>query len=1473
MNGLVWTIAGAYILLIIVLHVPAMQTYIGTETAHALSRKFGTNVTVGRVDLGLMNRIIIDDVYFYDQKGKLMLKAARVSAKFDMLPLIHGKIHISSAQLFSFDANFYKVSAKLYPNYQFVLDSLASKDTTSKSNLDIRINSLIVRRGNISYNKYYIPCTNGKLNLSHINITKFNGHVLLKALNSDSMNVNIKKMSLRESSGLIINNMNFKFEANHKKCMLSGLNIEMPSTHVEIDTMSATYKFINNNIIPATLQFYGGIHRSQITLKDFSCFIPKLKKFTDPVYIMTDFSGTSTQLRIKKLKIYSAVGINLMANGSLKNWNGGKLTYYAHVSAMKLSTDCMSNIYSFINSNEGHIPEIFKNLGYFIFSGELGGVDKSVFTRGIFETGVGKAKIDAGIRDGSLFNIYINTDNINIGKLTGNNMFGNMSTDISVNGKLNKNKITSLNAKGIVKEINYNRYSYKNISIDGLYESGIFDGNLSLDDPNGAIDLRGILNLRNKKHRFNLTAEVKHFSPSALKITDKWNNTVIDVNVNANISATNINDAVGKLDISNLKMASSSKTFTMKFLSIVGDIENNIHKVSMESDFANAEIVGHYDNNTIIQSIVNFIGRELPTLPGLPKIKNSIRNNNFAINAQITNSEWINYFFGIPLTLNSPISLKGSVDDKNRRISIIGNMPNFTYNGTHYASGMLYIGNPEDTLRCDVSLIKYTNAYRSYNMSVNAKAINNRLSTIFEWNNHSHHRNQFSGKIATETRFYKNDEDKATASINVLPSHIIINDTIWNMEPSTIDFYANHLFINNFTIKHDQQHLIVNGVASNSKKDSLIVDLHDANVEYILDVVNFHPVEFSGLASGKVFISSAFSNPSASTKLNINNFRFEDGRMGVLHVDGTWNNKDKQIDLSAIADDSPVGMTYINGYVSPSRNYIDLTIQPQNTNIEFINSFLKSVMSNIQGRTTGQLHLYGPFNDINLTGKLNLNGETTVKSLNTKYQLRDDSIIFIPDEIQFIHTPISDKYNNVAYIDGQIHHKHLTNLSYDLGVQTDKLLCYDFHEFGDGNIYGTVITKGNIDIHGKSGQVTIDVNATPLSNSTFVYNAANPDAITNQQFITWDDKSNISSLRTNSDSVTHEEKEVESHKSIASNIYINFLITCTQDATLKVMMDNTTNDYLSLNGDGVIRATYYNKGAFNMFGTYEVDHGVYKLTIQDILHKDFQFNKGGSIVFGGNPYDAALNLQALYTVNGVSLSDLNVGNSFSNNNVRVNCIMNISGQPKQPIVNFDIDLPTVNSDEKQMVRSLINSEEDMNQQVIYLLGIGRFYKQKANNSTADGTTQQSQTTLAMQSLLSGTLSGQLNNMLSNIIKNNKWNFGANISTGNEGWNNAEYEGLLSGRLLNNRLLINGQFGYRNSLNTNTTNFVGDFDIQYLLLPNGNIAVKGYNQTNDRYFTKSSLNTQGIGIVMKKDFNGVGDLFRLKKNKQNINKKK
>ena len=259
------------------------------------------------------------------------------------------------------------------------------------------------------------------------------------------------------------------------------------------------------------------------------------------------------------------------------------------------------------------------------------------------------------------------------------------------------------------------------------------------------------------------------------------------------------------------------------------------------------------------------------------------------------------------------------------------------------------------------------------------------------------------------------------------------------------------------------------------------------------------------------------------------------------------------------------------------------------------------------------------------------------------------------------------------------------------------------------------------------------------------------------------------------------------------------------------------------------------------------------------------FKQGGTINFGGNPYSAILDLNAVYSLASVSLADLNIGKSFTSNNTRVDCIMNITGTPASPHVEFSLDVPTISADARQMIYSLMNSEEEMNQQVLYLLAVGRFLNQGRNNAGMESAGQQSQASLAMQSLLSGTIMQQINDVIGNLTTGSNWNFGANISTGTEGFNNAEYEGLLSGSLLSGRLLVDGQFGYRDKANASTS-FIGDFDLKYLLYPHGNLAINFYNKTNDRYFTRNSLTTQGLGLLMKKDFSSLSDLFGWRRKK-------
>lgn len=1460
-NGIIWTLLGSYLLLVMLLNVPAVQHIIGNEVSSALSKKFGTKVVVGRVDMGIMNRIIIEDALMYDQKGKRMIQVTRLSAKFDIIPLTSGKISISSAQLFGFHCIFYKKDEMAKANYQFVLDSLASKDTTSKSNINLRINYMLIRHGNIKYDRYDVPETKFLFNTSHLDVNDLSAHIILKRLKNDSINVSIKRFSFNEASGLKIRQLSAKLKANLNYCQLSDFRLKMPQTVISADTITATYKLIDKKFIPATLQFNGEFNKTRITPCDLACFSKDLKAIKMPFILSCKFSGTSTGLNIKKLEVCTNErNFILSIDGYVSNWNGIEPKYYANVKKLLLTSEGIRYIKSNWGNKRNDIPPSLSNMGEIYFKGSVGGYGKNVITNGLLKTGVGNVKAKIGINNGRYFDAQIYTSGINIGKITGNSSFGNLAADIKAKGELHKKGIPDVKAKGSISEFEYNKYKYKNIFIDGNIKNEIFDGILSMDDPNGSININGKFKINASSPQFNMTAMVRHLNPSALHIDDQKKFSNLNVDVDANFNGKNINDIKGNIDVNNFEITLPNDKYKMQSLHIQADKKGRTRQVTLTSDFANALIEGNYDYNSLAQSVTNFIGKSLPSIPGLPKTNNK-HNNNFKINATITRSDWMNKLFDIPLQLNEPLTLNGYVDDNDKKIDISANIPNFDYKGSRYERCTFTCNNPNDTLCGQFEVRKLMSNKEHYDISVDAKAINNKLRTTLKWYNQKNR--HFYGNVVSQSQFYLNDKNLPTAKVDFEPSEIIVNDTVWNVKPSTVEYYKNHISVNDFTIEHGKQHLIINGVASKNQDDSLIVDLHDVNVEYILGIVNFHTVEFSGLASGNIYLSSLFSSPLAYAKLKVKQFEFENGHLGVLTASVLWNNENKQININANTVDEHNGKTYIMGHVSPVHDVIDLSIIPNNANIEFMHSFVGSFMDNIEGRTTGNLRLSGQLSgNINLTGLITVNGSVRIKSLNTTYKLRNDTIRLIPDEIEFQHTPIYDRYNNIGYIDGRVHHKHLTQLSYDLSVSANKLLCYDIHDFGDSNFYGTVYGTGNVDIHGKSGEVNIDINVTPDRNTTFVYNAANPDAITTQQFISWNDKSRKLPEKTDSTDIV---KESDENYDIPTDIHLNFLINCTQDATLKVIMDAKTNDYITLNGNGVIRASYFNKGAFNMFGTYLVDHGIYKLTIQNIIKKDFTFKQGGTIIFGGDPYNAALNLQAVYTVSGVSLSDLSIGNSFSQNTIHVNCIMNISGDPKEPKVNFDLDLPSVNSEEKQMVKSIINSEEDMNQQVIYLLGIGRFYTQGANaNNSATGT-QESQTTLAMQSFLSGTISSQLNSMLSSFINSNKWNFGANITTGNEGWNNAEYEGILSGRLLNNRLLINGQFGYRDKANA-TTNFVGDFDIQYLLTPNGNFSIRGYNQTNDRYFTKSSLNTQGVGFVIKKDFNGLRDLFNFRKRK-------
>ena len=1378
------------------------------------------------VNLGFFNRIIVDDVMMYDQQGDSMLFASRISAKVDYLPLTQGKISIASAQLFGLKANLYKQTANSKANFQFVLDSLASKDTTKHTPLDLHIGSLIIRHGAVSYHQRDIASPSGIFSPKHIDVRDISSHIILNHATDDAVHLLLKKLSLKDHSGLQISSLHFKLTADKKQARLEDFQLCLPHSVLSLGKIQASYQQKDGKIDLNTLQFSGSIEQSKVTLADIASLVPTFRKFDDAVFLSSRFSGTNTSIRLHQFSLRAGSGhVNLQAKGWLNQLNATP-RWKASIDNLNLTGEGIK----LIAQNLGHrinIPKEVLRLGTIHYRGALGGQGGNFSSKGELDTEVGNARLLIELKNKHIL-ADVSTQGIALGKVLDNPKFGILAADLHAAGTKD-----NLQAQGDIARFDFNKYSFRNINIDGAYQKGTVKGLASINDPNIRLKANGRYSIPNKKYDF--TAFIGHLRPNILGV----------------------------------KMA--DRTYSIDDVTLSASNDGRDSHIDVEAPFANLHAKGQCDPTTIYQSLINKLADKLPTIPGIKKIDAGKLSNDFSLQANITSTEILRRMFGIPFDINSPIHIVGNVSDHTEDINLRVSVPQFSYKGAAYHGGEIDVmTDVNNILRLNATITQGEAYVQGPHYQIEASAANNILTTWLNYSNHSS-KLPIKGHVEAETQFFKTAQGVSAAHVKIHPSHILLGDAQWNVQPSDVIYEKNNLLIDHFAIKHNDQHIIVSGRATPNKEDSIVADLKDVDVAYILNLVNFHSVEFSGKASGKAIVKSIFQSPEAYANLDIKDFTFEQGPLGVLHANVNYNKPEGQIDIKATADDGPEHQTYIDGYVSPKKNYIDLGIEAAGTSLKFMESFCGSFMDNVQAWSKGKLRVVGPLSNINLIGDITAWGKMHMTQLNTDYTFNHLRAHAIPDDIQLVGDTIYDRDRHIALVNGGIHHQHLTRLSFDLDVKAKNFLGFDTHEFGDNTFYGTVYATGRVGIHGKSGETLIDINATPEPGSVFVYNVTSPDAVSDKTFIHW---RNILPLADdngleNSHNAVPQAPNAQEDIDIPSDMRINFLINTNPNLTLKLLMDEQTGDYISLTGNGVIKANYFNKGGFDMFGNYVVDHGIYKLTIQNIIKKDFVFNPGGTITFGGNPYNAPIKLQAKYTVNGVPLSDLSIGRSFSGNNIKVDCLMNISGTPGAPKVDFDMDLPTVNSDAKQMIYSIINSQEEMNQQVLYLLGIGRFYAQTKNNQATENAAQQSQTSLAMQSILSGTISQQINSVLSNLTKTNNWNFGANISTGDEGFNNAEYEGLLSGRLLNNRLLFNGQFGYRDNANA-TQSFIGDFDLRYLIFPNGNLSIHMYNQANDRYFTRNSLNTQGIGLIMKKDFNSIGDLFGIKKKKKKKN---
>ena len=1482
-----------YAAIVLLFSLPFMQNKLAGWTADVLSKQLKSKVEIGGINIGLLNRVIVNDVVLYEPSGEQFASIARVSANVSPSLLLTGKISIGTAQLFGVKAKLYKQTPDSEPNFQFLIDAFQNEDDDELTEIDLSIGSLLMRHAEISYDILSEKQKDSGIDFNHLYMKEGGMNLVLRCLTNDSINASIRHFHAKEQhSGFVVNNAQLYLTGNSKSATLSGFELSLPHSEIAVDTISVDYENLDEH---RQFCFVSTPISGHLTPCDLQALHPDFAALTTPIHFNITASGDEKDIDVGLLSNSKDNAVRLDVVARLHNvLDKERFRFHANVETLHINDTYIKDLVSAFIPNEADnaIVAGIKDLDY---KGKIGWAANGIFASvGSVNTAIGHADYDLALHPDKYLTGTIDGDSINIGLLLGDETFGTASFSMDVATNLgDKAAIPAGKVAGKIYNVNYNGYNYRDIDIDATSTSSQIDGEVNVDDENMKLKAHFAYSDASTKG-IKMQMWLDHLNPHRLNLTQEYIGEKLSFDADVDLFGTDFNHLFGYVNLNDIRLITPSEHYALNSISVkaehLGD-RQNLYTIS--SDVVKGRIEGNANIADIVTDVTNQLAIHLPVVVR-PKTSEEA---DFTYQFTITDAPIVHHFIDADIALTSPVYLNGHLNSEQNQMAMQLEAPKLFYDGKAYDNVNIECHSTDDNMNVRASAhsllpgnvyndIPPTNTMLNVTADIHDNTIDGNLNLDIDGAN--------SISLSLRPTIHMRDSLGGMKTIISLHrSEAIINDTTWTVSPSVISLYKNNIkcsgvkFANNNT----NSSLTIDGRVSSSPSDSIVAQLNNLEIKYFLSLVDFDAVRFAGKASGVVTAKKLFGNstPDLKANLQVANFSVQEGVIGDADIQAKWDKAvdgisvdGRIIDLYQVPDAltgndrNVAGITTVKGWISPVQNNMRLDVNTLNTNASFIHGFLGGVFKEVSGYISGPISIIGPLNDINIVGYAVPNMNLCLRATNVPYHIEGDTILLRPYLFDFPNISLYDRFGNRSFVTGQVTHRNMKNFSYTFDADLHEMLVYDETQFNSDKYLATVFADGHLSIDGSDGHpLLINASVTPTQGSVFAYDAATPDAIMGNTFIEYHDRDSLIAATAQTPAVLPSNAEYhsdslaiidEAQKNYDSDIFINFDINLTPACEVKLRMNNTEDGYMQTFGNAKLTAQWYNKGSFQLFGKYDIEGGAYRLYLQDIIFRDLALQRGSSVEFNGNPFNANIHLLCHHTINSVPLSDLTSTTAFSQNNkVKVVCILDITGKLGNMDFKFGMDMPNVSEESKQLVNSIINSEEEMNTQMIYLLGFGRFYPSEYARANGNSSNQ------AVNSLLSSTLSGQINQMLSNMIGNNSnWNFGSSLTTGEQGWNDLDVEGILSGRLLDERLLIDGNFGYRDNALTQRANFIGDFEIKWRMTPTGNLYVKAYNQTNDRYFTKATLNTQGIGLSWQHNFELIRQ--RMKKKEEKHKKK-
>lgn len=1220
----------------------------------------------------------------------------------------------------------------------------------------------------------------------------------------------------------------------------------------------------------------GDFKNSKINTDDLSIFAPPLKRWNTVFYIEGSAKGTIDNLSTKNMVIKNGTTY-LDGSISLKGLPDIANTFI-DFNTKNLQTT-YNDLITFIPALKKITQPKISKLGNIYYKGNFTGFINDFVTFGSFNTNLGSLTADINMKlpanKTPTYSGKISTTAFKLGEFVGNNVLGNITADGTLIGSSFKGKDLNANFVGKIKNIEVNKYNYQDIDVNGVFKAQNFTGRLNINDPNLQLqNLQGIISLNKENTQFNFDATLKAMHLKALKLTDQ--NFSLAGHFNLNFTGNNIDNFLGTAKVFDATLYNDSSRLSFDSLTIKSLIANDRKYLSIQSNELDASLSGKFKILELPDAFKIFLSRYYPSYVQKPTYFVANQDFDFSIQTKYIN----NYIQLINKKLKGfdNASITGHLRLDSNELNINAAVPEFSYDGKTFINTALESKGNISTLFAKISVgdIGVTDSLHFPATDLSITATNN-ISNIELKTRGSKAINEAELNASIQTL-------KDGVIVHFFPSSFIINEQKWQLEKDgELSIRKNFINANEVYFTQGEQAIAISTeLDDETSTTNLVAKLKKIHIYDFLPLVLKQP-KIEGLLTGNLILKDPFGKKEFSFDGNTDGLLFENKPIGKVELNATMNPTTGIIDFNAAADNSIAKFTSSGKYNmkdSLSNNQIDISITADKIELNTLEPYLNSIFSNVNGTAVGFLKLNGNKKHILLTGSATV-AEASLKVLYTQctYKIKNETIIFNPDEIDLGTINLFDLYGNRGTATGKLYHNFFKEFQFDgINVQSNKMLLLNTTKTDNTQFYGRVVGSAKMSINGPATDIRMNIDGKPSNNesdSSHIYipsgNSKEIGAIDYIEFIQFGSK-----------------MENERLTKQGASIFVNMNIAATPACKIDVILDEATGDIIKASGSGNLNIRVGNKEPLSIRGKYEIDKGEYTFNFQQFVEKGFTLKRGGYISWDKpDPFDATISIDAEYKAKDVDFKSLPSVKGYTVKS-DVDVIAHLTNTLKSPEINFEFVLPS-NSPYaqdnfiKSKLEDYTRDKNEMNKQISSVLIFNTFVP--PNQGVLQNQNALSIGINTIGQILSRSLTGYVNRYLQKIGLT--FNFDVSSSNSINGLNES-YSQLqaaanfafskqwFKGKLIvtvGGNVDVNNPYALSNKNTSSSLLLTPDFSAEWLLSKDGKVRVIGFRRSNIDFST-GQRNRQGLSLNYRTDFDKFSDIFNppsapIQKNKMPI----